>query len=126
MTQPVQIDAGYDHVCALANEGMLCWGDNTYNQISVPDLGFDADGDGIANDVDSCRLAAGWSDIDSDAICDADDLDFDNDGFPDTFDWDDDGDGVPDTVDAAPLDAGNSNEVTLPLDGAYRGLLRRD
>lgn len=36
-------------------------------------------------------------------------------------DWDDDNDGIPDTVDAAPLDVGNTTEITLPLDGSYKG-----
>lgn len=39
-----------------------------------------------------------------------------------TLDGDDDGDGVADTVDAAPLDAGNQTEVSLPLNGSYKGL----
>ena len=37
------------------------------------------------------------------------------------WDGDDDGDGMPDPVDADPLDAGNTNEVGLPLDGNYKG-----
>lgn len=53
-------------------------------------------------------------------------LDTDHDGFGNNADWDDDGDGVPDTVDAAPLDAANSSEVTLPLNGAYRGIWFND
>jgi len=47
--------------------------------------------------------------------------DWDEDRQGNACDADDDNDGIPDTVDAAPLDAGNSSEVTLPLDGSYKG-----
>jgi len=50
------------------------------------------------------------------------DADTDGDGIGDNADWDDDNDGVPDTVDAAPLDASNTSEIVLPLDGVYKGM----
>ena len=51
------------------------------------------------------------------------DNDIDNDGCDSaTEDWDDDGDGVMDIVDADPLDNGNTNEISLPLDSGYKGI----
>jgi hypothetical protein len=46
----------------------------------------------------------------------------DGDGIGNNADWDDDNDGVPDTVDAAPLDASNTSEIVLLLDGSYKGM----
>ncbi|HQQ75525.1 MAG TPA: FG-GAP-like repeat-containing protein [Pseudomonadales bacterium] len=48
-------------------------------------------------------------------------LDMDRDGIGNNGDGDDDGDGVPDVVDAAPLDAGNTNETGLPLNAPFKG-----
>jgi len=71
------------------------------------------------------------SDDDNDGVPDSSDafdfdptesVDTDNDTIGNNADWDDDNDGVPDTVDAAPLNAGNSAEITLSLDGTYKGL----
>lgn len=48
-------------------------------------------------------------------------LDTDGDLIGNNADWDDDDDGVPDVVDAEPLNNANINEISLPLDGSYKG-----
>ena len=68
----------------------------------------DLDGDGIADILDNCPLAANPSQAD-----------FDRDGLGDACDWDDDNDGDPDRLDPAPY---NSNIDTFTLafrDGIY-------
>ncbi len=49
------------------------------------------------------------------------DPDTDGDLVGDSLDWDDDGDGVIDTVDAEPLNAGNTAELNLQLEGSNYG-----
>jgi len=51
--------------------------------------------------------------------------DFDSDGINDMFDWDMDNDGTVNTVDADPLNAGNSNEVILPIDSTFAGEIQK-
>ena len=106
-------------------------------------LGYDSDGDGLADESDNCPLTANADQLDTDGdgegdVCDTDDdgdgvldtedncpltanadqLDTDDDGDGDVCDTDDDGDGVLDTEDNCPLTA---NEDQLDTDGDGEG-----
>lgn len=108
----------------------------------------DDDNDGVLDVFDKFPLnAAASTDTDNDgypnswnAVCDANcqnnsgliidncpfitntnQLNTDADALGDVCDWDDDNDGVPDNIDAAPLNASNRSEITLPLNGIYKG-----
>lgn len=83
-------------------------------------LWSDADNDGQNDAIDA--------DDDNDTLLDIEDakpLDTDNDGLNNNTDWDDDNDGVPDVVDVVPLNATNNNEISLPLNGSYKGSILR-
>lgn len=71
----------------------------------------DNDGDGVGNNCDNCR-----------EVINPGQQDNDGDGQGDSCDGDDDNDGVLDNIDADPFDAGNTNEITLPLDSQYKGM----
>jgi len=94
----------------------------------------DSDGDTVFDSRDNCPNIANTNQLNSDSdsygdLCDAfpldslEWLDTDSDGTGNNSDWDDDNDGVPDTVDAEPLNNANSNEISLPLDTPFKGLL---
>lgn len=36
MTHPTKIAVGFDHACAIAREGVRCWGSNSYGQLNPP------------------------------------------------------------------------------------------
>lgn len=37
LTQPIQVEAGYNFACAIDANGVVCWGDNTDGQLDVPE-----------------------------------------------------------------------------------------
>lgn len=61
---------------------------------ATPAWASDADGDGVADDLDNCI-----------ALANPDQTDTDLDYSGDACDADDDGDSIPDSVDPAPLDS---------------------
>jgi alpha-tubulin suppressor-like RCC1 family protein len=121
-----QVQIGWDdnHFCALSDEGVSCWGNNSYGQSNVPELIFDPDQDGyssqngidsfpldskewqdsdldeVGNNTDNCSEVHNpdQSDTDGDSIGDVCDDDIDNDGIENSDDPDSDNDGLNDDL----------------------------
>jgi len=119
------VSAGGNHTCAIDDTGVVCWGNDTYGQSTVPSLYIDPDGDGYNNQggLDVFPLDITESlDTDSDGTGNNADPDDDNDGLNDEFDAfpldateqaDSDGDGTGDNADDLPNDA----TETIDTDG---------
>ena len=127
LKEPVAVNTGGLHSCALDKLGFHCWGSNEYNPNPVPPFVMDPDQDGYSGSDDAFHLDAtehldtdgdgignnADADDDGDAVPDAEDMfpldsaewvDTDGDGIGNNADTDDDGDGLADEFDAFPLD----------------------
>ncbi len=125
--------------CLMDRRGIRCFSGDSSSQTATPVVFvFDSDGDGVSRPTDPDDLNDHipiWQDTDGDGVHDVSDvfpndstesIDTDSDGIGNNADLDDDGDNVPDYIDAAPLSAANSNEITLPLNNGYKGSQLRD
>ncbi len=86
LSSEVTVGSGYQHHCALDNRGAQCWGRSSEGQLNFVGVVFDADGDGIENVLDNCRLTANPDQVDDDwdGVGNSCDTDNDNDGLDDS------------------------------------------